>query len=151
MVTICEKLGVLPRELEDIWIENTPQYDLYEDKTQNQQIFPQLAEELEPMSEIGDHYIGAEKLLPWGDHIAKSHVVAWSHDANKNVMGRAHTNAILDTSMYQVELAGGKFTELTTNIAESMYAQCDADGNEYFILKSLVDYHKVNETISLTD
>ena len=64
MVTICEKLGVLPRELEDIWIENTPQYDLYEDKTQNQQIFPQLAEELEPMSEIGDHYIGAEKLLP---------------------------------------------------------------------------------------
>ena len=54
---------VLPRDLEDLGLENTPQYDPYEDETQNEQLFPQLAEELEPMPEVGDHYIGAEILL----------------------------------------------------------------------------------------
>ena len=46
-------------------------------------------------------------------------------------MGRAHTNPILNIRMYQVEFAGGKVTELLTNInSESIYAQCDAEGNE---------------------
>ena len=36
-------------------------------------------------------------------------------------------------------------------IAESMYAQCDADGNEYLLLNALVDYHKDDKMISLTE
>ena len=44
--------------------------------------------------------------------------------------------------MYHTEFAG----ELTTNIiAQSMYAQCDADGNKYLLLDALVDYHKDNK------
>ena len=55
-------------------------------------------------------------------------------------MGRAYTNLILDTTMYQVEFTGGKDTEFTANaIAESMYAWCDADGNEYLLIDALVD------------
>ena len=50
---------VLPRELEDLWLEYAPQYDPYEDETQNEESFPQLAEELESMPEVGDLYIGA--------------------------------------------------------------------------------------------
>ena len=46
---------VLTKELEDIWLENTQDYDLYEDETQNQMIFPLLAKELELMPEVGDH------------------------------------------------------------------------------------------------
>ena len=54
--------------------------------------------------------------------------------------------------MYQVSFVGGEITELTTNvIAESMYAQCYADGNEYLLLDVLVDYQKNNKAISLTD
>ena len=54
--------------------------------------------------------------------------------------------------MYQVEFTGGKITELTANIlAESMYAQCDADGNEYLLLDALVDYQKDNKAISITE
>ena len=34
-------------------LENNPQHDLCEDETQNQQMFPQLAEELEPTSHCG--------------------------------------------------------------------------------------------------
>ena len=42
MARVHEKLGswVLPRELEDIGLKITPQYDLYEDETQNQWKFP---------------------------------------------------------------------------------------------------------------
>ena len=54
--------------------------------------------------------------------------------------------------MYQVEFSGSKFTELTTNIiAESMYAQCDADRNEYLLLDAQIDYHKDDKAISLID
>ena len=57
MAIVCEMLEskFLPRELEDVELENTAQYDLYDDETQNKQTFPQLAEELEPIPEVGDH------------------------------------------------------------------------------------------------
>ena len=64
-----------------------------------------------------------------------------SHDADGNMVGRAHMNPILGTRRYQVEFAGGEVIQLTANIiAESMYTQCNADGNNYFLLNTLVDY-----------
>ena len=65
MARVYEKLGlqVLPREFDDIGLENTPHNDLYEDETQNKQTFPQLEEELEPTPDVGDHYLRAETLL----------------------------------------------------------------------------------------
>ena len=90
--------------------------------------------------------------MPRGGEIARGHVVARSHNTSGNMMGRAHMNPILDTRMYQVEFAGGKVTELTTIIiAESMYTQCDADGNEHLLLDLLVDYHKDYKTIPLAE
>ena len=125
---------------------------MYEDETQNNHLVPQVAEELEPMSEVGDHYLEAVILLPSWNKIACSHIVAQSHDANQNPMGRAHTNTILDTRMYQVEFAGDEVTELTSNIiAESMCAQCDADGNVYLLLDNLFDYSSDNRAIYLTE
>ena len=78
MARVYEKLGsrVLPSELEDIGLEHTPQYDPYEDETQSEQTFLQLAEELEPMPGVGDHYIGAEILLSRGDKMARGHLLA---------------------------------------------------------------------------
>ena len=140
-----------PKELEDIGLENTPQYDPYEDEMQNKQSFLQLAEELESMSEVGDHFIGAEIMLPRGDQMARSHVVAQSCNANGNIIERAHWNPKLDTKTYQVEFTGGKVAEFMANvIAESMYAQCNADGNEYLLIDILVDYCKDNKVIYLT-
>ena len=55
-------------------------------------------------------------------------------------MGRSHANPILVTRTYKVEFAVGEVTELTINIiAESIYAQCNSDGNEYLLLDALVD------------
>ena len=66
MARVYESLGshVLPRELEDVGLEDTPQYNPYENEAQNEQMLPQQGEELEPMPEVGDHYIEAEILLP---------------------------------------------------------------------------------------
>ena len=75
-----------------------------------------------------DHYIGEKILLPRGDEIARDPVVGRKKDANGSIMGRAHTNPILDSRIYQVDFSGGKVTELTINaIAESMYTHCHAD------------------------
>ena len=80
---------------------------------------------------------------------ARDHIVAQSYDAHGNVMDMAHTNLILDTRMNQVEFAGGKVAELTANIiAESIYAQCDADWNEYLLLDLLIDYCKEKSQFS---
>ena len=86
---------VLPRELENVGLENNPQYDLYEDETQNKHTFLQLAKELEPMPKVGDHYVAAAILLPRGDEMARDHAVACSHDSSGNVMGRANTYPII--------------------------------------------------------
>ena len=84
--------------------------------------------------------------------MARGHLVARSQDADENVIGRFHTNSILETRTYQVEFAGSKVRELTANvIAESMYSQCDAKRKEYLLLDALVDYHKDNKSISLSD
>ena len=53
--------------------------------------------------------------------MARSHVVAWSHDAKRNVMGKAHINLIQDTRLYKVDFAGVVVTELTTNV---ILSQC---------------------------
>ena len=51
MARVYEWLGscVLPRGLEDLGLEDTPQYDPYEYGAQNEQTFSQLTEELEHM------------------------------------------------------------------------------------------------------
>ena len=65
MARVHKRLGsiLLPRELKDIGLENTQQYHLYKDQIQNEPTFSQVAENLEPMSDMGDHYIGEEILL----------------------------------------------------------------------------------------
>ena len=77
MARVYEKLGslVLPRALEDIGLKNTPHYDPYEDETQNMQTFSLIAEKLDPTPEVGDHYIGAEILLPRGDKVARGNLM----------------------------------------------------------------------------
>ena len=43
-------------------------------------------------------------------------------------------------------------TELTANlIAESMYAQCDPDGNQYLLLADIVDHRSMDNAINLAN
>ena len=78
MARVYDRLGswVLPRELEDIRLQNILQYNLYEDETHNNKSFPQLAEELKLMPEVEYLYKGANILLSRRAKMARGHVVA---------------------------------------------------------------------------
>ena len=104
------------------------------------------------MPDVENHYIGVDILLPRGDPMVRCHVLTHSNDFNGNIVDRGHRNQILNTSMYEVEFAGGEDTELTTNIvSESLYTQFDAVKNEYLLLDLLVSNYKDNKVISLIE
>ena len=102
--------------MEEVGLENTPQYEPYEDETEQTDFSSASRRARSHTPKVGEHYIRAEILLPRGDQMARGHVAATSLEANGNVMDRYRTILILDTRMYQVEFAGGKITELTANI-----------------------------------
>ena len=102
--------------------------------------------------ESADQYISAEVMLPKGGTMTKGCVAKRIRDDSGNPVGRAHDNPILDTREYTVEFDDGDVSELTANlIAESMYAQCDPDGNQYVLLDSLTDYRRLDTALKLSD
>ena len=69
-------------------------------------------------------------------------------------MGRRSDSGYLadDSRLYLVEFPDGEVTELTANtIATTMYANCDAEGNEYILLGSIIDWRKKDNAISLEE
>ncbi len=88
------------------------------------------AEEVTP--EALNNYVG---IKVWMD-LSMGKVHSHRHDSSRNPKGRANNNPILDSHMYNVEFEDGEVTEYTANvIAESMYAWCDEEGNEYVFSK----------------
>ena len=70
----------------------------------------------------------------------------------QNSQGMAHLNPILDMRSYKVEFPDGQTTEYSANIiAKNMYAQCDTEGNQYLLLKEIVDWKKDNSATSPAD
>ena len=131
-------------------MEDTPQYDPYEDELQNAKMFPMLVEEPEVTPRVGGPYVNAEKLLLRGDRMARGQVVCQKHDADGNPIGRSNQNPILDTCLYDVDFPVGEMTELAANIiAESIYTQCDVEGNEYFLLEAFVDHRKNGSALNV--
>ena len=91
--------------------------------------------------EMGGNYLSAEIMLPRGGTMAKGRIAARKHDQDGNPIGLANSNPILDTRLYIFHFDDGDQTELTANmIAESLYSQCDPDGNEYILLDDIVDH-----------
>ena len=67
-------------------------------------------------------------------------------------MGLANPNPILESRQYIVEFEDGTEGELTVNvIAQSMYAQCDPDGNQYLMLDSIVDFRRSTTALCYAD
>ncbi len=63
-----------------------------------------------------------------------------------------HVTPIFDTQQYVVEFEDSDETKLAANlIAESMYVQCDPNGNQYVLLDSIVDHRQLDSAIQLCD
>ena len=69
--------------------------------------------------------------------------------ADRTLLGKANSNPILDTRKYEVEFMDGQQTELVANvIAENMFAQCDSEGkNQYILLAGIVDHRKYQSAV----
>jgi hypothetical protein len=93
-------------------------------------ISPDLTD-VEVTPEYGDNLLNAEILLPRGGVMTKGCVSARKRDSAGILTGLADPNPILDTRFYIVDFADGDQAELSANlIAESLYSQCDPDGNQ---------------------
>ena len=87
-----------------------------------------------PTQEAGDNYVNASLMLPRVNSLAHGTVIGRKRDARGDPIGNSNANPIMDSRVYRVEFDDGDVCELTANvIAESMYASCDADGNEYIL------------------
>ena len=104
------------------------------------------------MPEAGDNYLNAEIMLPQASKMKRGQVTRWKRDSDGNPLGHAHPNLLFDTWSYTVEFDNGEVTTLTTNlIAESMYLQCDPDGNQYVLLEDIIDHRKCGTVIPFSD
>jgi len=103
---------------------------------------PSLGVDVElPMPEAGDNYVNASLMLPRGNSLARGTVIGQKRDARGDPIGNTNTDPIMDSRIYHIEFDDGNVCELTVNIiAESMYASCNADGNEYILFDSFIDY-----------
>ena len=102
-----------------------------------------------PTPEAGDNYVNASLILPRGNLLARGTVIGQKRDARGDLIGNANTNPLIDSRVYCIEFDDGNVYQLTANvIAKSMYASCDADGNEYILFDSFVDYKSKRKAVT---
>ena len=103
--------------------------------------------------DVYDSYLGAEILLP--DHDGNkmmAKVIKRVKGNDGNPIGTKHSNPVLDSSEYVVEMSDGSTQELTANlIAESMYSQVDSEGHHYQLMAEISDHRKDRTAIPISN
>jgi hypothetical protein len=152
--SIAERLGPAAQDTDFLAYVLTPEYELFGDEGDADFDFDLDPDhtDLEVTPEVGNNYIGVDLLFPKGGTMSRGRVTAQKRDADGNPKGRANSNPILDSREYMVTFDDGDVTNLTTNlIAESMYAQCDPDNNQYVLLDSLIGHQHLDTALQLSD
>ena len=84
--------------------------------------------------------------------MAQGRVMKRARDNDDNVIVCANEKPILDTRGYIVEFEDGEQAELAVNtISQSMYAQCNPDGNKYVMFDSIVDFRRITTALFNAD
>ena len=127
--SVYDNLGfacTVPNFAED---DLTPEFEYYEgeDKEGREETPDEI---ILPTPEMNYNYVGARVQLPHGNNIVQSRVNNDVRDSAGNPVGRADNNLIKDSRRYTVEFEDGHEAKFATNIiAQSMYTQCDHNGN----------------------
>ena len=99
-----------------------------------------------------DTYLAAQVLVPWEGEMVRAKVIGRKRDHDGNPIGTRHSNPIMDTRKYTLELPNGELTNYTANlIAEHMYAQTDSEGYEHMLLHEITDHKKDGQAVSAYD
>ena len=85
-----------------------------------------------------DTYVSAEVNLPFYGEQRQGKVAARAWDSAGKLFGKANSNPVLDTRIYQVEFLDGNMAEYSADmIAENMFSQCDASGNQFILMDTV--------------
>ena len=86
-------------------------------------------------------------MLPRGGHtFANAIVMRRARDDNGELIGKGHSNPLLDSSVYEVQFEDGAVERYHANIiAEHIYSQIDGDGYGRALLDKILD-HKSDDT-----
>ena len=144
----CGQLSDFP--LNDL----TPEFEYYADGVEDgfEGTPDEIKEAPPPAPEASDNYIRSRLQLTRGQSLAQGRMMNRARDNDDNVIGRANKNPILDTRGYIVEFEDGEQAELAANtIAQSMYAQCDPDGNQYVMVDLIVDFRRSTTLLCYAD
>jgi hypothetical protein len=129
---------------------STPEHELYADDDGD--VHEHIPDIDEVTPEMHDGYIGAQVNLPFQGTLRSGIVRKRARNDEGELEGTAHSNPILDTRSYQVEFPDGELAAYSANlIAESMYAQCDVDGNQFRLIDELVDHRKDGNQVEFAD
>ena len=95
-----------------------------------------------------DKLINAEVVLMKGDELQKAIVVCRKRDSDGNLVGKKHSNPILDSRMYELQFPDGHREEYTANlIAENIYSQVDEDGKRHLYIDEISDHRKLGNAV----
>jgi Reverse transcriptase (RNA-dependent DNA polymerase) len=143
-------LEPIEEDLGDIEDE-TPEYDVYHDEDENKE--HEMPEIDEYDHGFFDKYIAASVMIPDPDGVLrKAKVNKRKRDDDGNVIGKSHSNPILDTSLYEIEFDDGSLATYTANIiAENLYEQVDDEGRTHVLFDSITDHKKGEDAICFED
>lgn len=101
--------------------------------------------------EIYDKFLGAKFVLDdkvdGGGRLATVKSRAKTDDGK--LIGRAHTNPMLDTREYVIELEDGEHDRIMANqIAANLYSQLDDEGREIMNFKGIIDHKRDGSAIT---
>ena len=84
--------------------------------------------------------------------MVKGRISTRKRDRDGNPVRLANSNPLFDTHSYTVDFDNGNQTKLTANlIVESLFSQCDPNGNHYVLLDEIVDHRRLAKAIWLAD
>ena len=103
-------------------------------------------------SEFNDKYLNVDLMITHRGEEARGRVNKKARDNDENPMGRANANPILESHQYVVKFEDSTEAELAANdIAQSMYDQCDPEGNQYILLDSIVEFFRSTTVLCYED
>ena len=106
-----------------------------------------------PAAALNDTLIGADIAIPGPDGDIRGKVKRRKVDPATNLLvGTGHSNPVLDTRVYEVELPDGTYNDYSANVLiENIMANVDDNGQTALILDDIIGHRFNNDCIDISD
>jgi hypothetical protein len=147
--TLGERAEELPPAAEDNEIDEEIEYDPYTDQEEVNVLAPD-ADDID--FDAFHNFLPAHVSIPVGGELHRGKVVGRKRDTEGKLIGKSNPTPLLDSSVYEVEFEDGNVESYATNqIAEAIYSQVDAEGNQHLLIDEIIDHRKLGDAVSGDD